>query len=120
MAQNAIALGLLQSLKESINGEQVVGFEYRPDFGICWHLFANHKAIGADFLREAFDYLGLDEEYPVEVLEGYNSKLAAEVYHSNVGSRYDDHTVNGLLRVQLLEKLIEYFATLVKQELEKI
>lgn len=120
MSKNTIVLGLLQSLKETVNGGSIPGFEFRPNFGICWHMYMNHKSIGFDVLSEAFEYYGYDPDYPVEVLEGYTPEQARRIYSNHMGTRYDANTSMGRNRLLILDKLIEYFATLVKMDLEKI
>lgn len=105
-----LALKKLKELKLVLAGGQVPGFVFSKHFGICANLHINseNREFGIQYLSTAFDHLGLDCTYPVEgqVCDTYSYKHYA---FSKNDDKYNPSTELGRLRLELLDKLIQYF-----------
>ena len=115
-------LSILKSMKACVDSNDTFtraegyNFNLSRDAGICWHLHAHtppkmaRHDVAINFLSPVFKEMGLDERYPVESKICKNDILSIQKMHLYDRDKYNKKLPAGSLRVELLNKLIEYFS----------
>lgn len=119
LEQYRMTLEVLEQMKDCLDrGDTYTTVKGKPfnlsdSFGICWHVYAHTPSydvtgIGTEFLCPAFADMGLDQAYPVEMVDG-GSRALARIAFSSQRNLYDDATIYGAKRIKLVDSLIQYY-----------
>ena len=116
-------LPVLKSIKTCIESEDTytsehgVAFNLNKMAGICWHVNSFTPPYdGVDYhsLEPVFVEMGLNKDYPVE-RQLANNNIEAGFLYGRSANQYKGET--GVIRVKLLEDLIQYFENILSKEL---
>ena len=124
-AQANEVLPVLKSIKTCLDTNDTFttahGLAFNLDIaaGICWHVFAytgheGYTGIGYEYLQPVFQEMGLDYQFPVEMQIVDDRPTAGRLYSTSM-NLYKGET--GVIRVKLLDDLIQYFENILSKEL---